>query len=88
MKYPDKTSFKVLDIVEQSDGSATVNLDLTDSFVEWFCEYKNLDKFDNQIFQEWFAQALQDSIDNKWYKCAKCEGLYEDQQCTCEESNA
>ena len=56
-------SFKVLDVVDQEDGSALVQLDLDDEFISWFCERYGLEKFDKQFFQDWFVDSLTQGLE-------------------------
>lgn len=56
-------SFKVLDVVDQEDGSAIINIDLGDEFIIWFCEHYGLEKFDKQFFQDWFIDALTQGLE-------------------------
>lgn len=55
-------SFKVLDIVDQEDGTALVYFDLGEDFIKWFCEYQGVENFDKEIFQEWFLKAVENSL--------------------------
>lgn len=56
-------SFKVLDVVDQEDGSAIINIDLGDEFISWFCEHYGLGKFDKEFFQDWFVDALTQGLE-------------------------
>lgn len=58
------SSIKVVDIVEQPDKSAIVHLDLHDDFIAWFCDHKKIEKFDNEIFQQWFIEILSQQIED------------------------
>lgn len=55
-------AIRVLDIVDQEDGSATVEFDLDKEFTDWFCEFKNLEEFDRDVFQEWFLEVLEEKL--------------------------
>lgn len=58
------STIKVIDVVDQEDGSSLVSFDLGDDFISWFCEHKNLEKFDKDVFQEWFIETLQAHLAN------------------------
>lgn len=56
-------SFKILDVVEQEDGTAIINIDLGDEFITWFCEHHGLEKFDEEFFQDWFIDSLTQGLE-------------------------
>lgn len=56
-------SFKILDVVEQEDGTAIINIDLGDEFITWFCEHYGLEKFDEELFQDWFVDSLTQGLE-------------------------
>jgi len=56
-------SFKILDVVEQEDGTAIINIDLGDEFITWFCEHHGLEKFDEELFQDWFVDSLTQGLE-------------------------
>lgn len=62
---PATASFKILDVIEQPDGTALVQLDLSEDFMTWFCEHKNIEKFDHDIFQEWFIDLLKVKVQSE-----------------------
>ena len=63
-KQSETFAVKVLDVVEQQDGSALVSFDLGEDFVAWFCKHKNLQDFDKNVFQEWFIEAVKSCIES------------------------
>lgn len=55
-------SIEISEIIEQPDGSALVQFDLGEDFISWFCQLKQIEKFDKEIFQDWFVEVLSDSV--------------------------
>lgn len=58
-----ESKIKILDVIDQEDGSAIVQMDLDDEFISWFCEHYGLDKFDKQFFQDWFIHAITQGLE-------------------------
>jgi len=54
---------KILEIVDNEDGSATVQFDVSDDFVVWFCEHHKIEKFDQELFQKWIIESLEPAIE-------------------------
>ena len=57
------TTIKIIEITENEDGTANVVLDLSDEFISFFCNFKGLQEFDRDIFNEWFLEAIQTAVD-------------------------
>ena len=51
--------FRIEEILNNEDGTATVVMDLSDEFVSFFCDLKGIPKFDKELFNEWFLEILQ-----------------------------
>lgn len=59
------TTIKIIEITENEDGTANVVLDLSDEFISFFCNFKGLQEFDRDIFNEWFLEAIQTAVDTR-----------------------
>lgn len=59
---------KILDIVDQEDGSGIVQLELTDEFIALFCELEDIKEFSQEKFQDWFIKVLTEAIDKEKIK--------------------
>jgi len=55
-------TIKVIDVVDNEDGSANVNLELSDEFIELFCELEGLTEFSKEKFDAWFIEALSEAV--------------------------
>lgn len=53
-----KHQFEILEIVENEDGTATVNLDISDEFQAWFKKSQDLQRWSPKRFEKWFVEAL------------------------------
>jgi hypothetical protein len=58
-KYLDKGSLKVVEIVEDDGGGATLSVEVTDEFVTWFKQKEGLKRWSNKRFQKFFDNNLQ-----------------------------
>jgi len=54
------TRLKISSIVENDDGTSTLNFDLNDEFIEWFKEREGLKRFSHKRFQKVIAEAIRD----------------------------
>ena len=59
------TRLKISSIVENDDGTSTLNFDLDDEFIEWFKKREGLKRFSHKRFQKVIAEAIRN--------CAKRE---------------
>lgn len=57
------SSFHIVEITENEDGTANVIMDLPDEFISFFCNLKGLQEFDKDVFNEWFLEAIQTAVD-------------------------
>lgn len=55
-------TLKVLDVIDNEDGSATVQLEIQDDFKTWFCEHYKLDEFNQEVFQKWVIESIEHGI--------------------------
>jgi len=55
--------FKVESIVDNPDGTATLNIDVDDDFIEWFKEWQGLKRWSQKRFQKVMIDALTEMID-------------------------
>jgi len=58
-----ESTFRILEVRDEIDGSATVVMDIEPEFVKWFCRKHGLKKFSQDKFNEWVLKALNDYID-------------------------
>jgi len=49
---------KISSIVENNDGTSTLNFDLDDEFIEWFKKREGLKRFSHKRFQKVIAEAI------------------------------
>tara|TARA_Y100000034_G_scaffold124946_1_gene173827 strand:+ start:6755 stop:6964 length:210 start_codon:yes stop_codon:yes gene_type:complete len=49
---------KILEIVENEDGTAEVSLDISDEFQAWFKKSQDLQRWSPKRFEKWFIEAL------------------------------
>lgn len=54
---------KVLDFVDQDDGSAIVNLDMPDKFMKEYVEIYELDQWDQEHFNSFFLNIIRRGIE-------------------------
>ena len=59
------SEIKVIDIEQNTDGSATIHLELSDEFIERFNSIHELEEFDPQKFEEFCIEALETSISDE-----------------------
>lgn len=62
---PENFLIKVLDVIDHPSGDVCISLELSEDFIQFFCKYKNLIKFDENAFQEWFSAVLVDYIEKQ-----------------------
>ena len=55
-------TIKVLDIIDNEDGTGTVIFEVDDDFKEWFKKDQNLKKWSNKRFEKWVLNTLEYSI--------------------------
>ena len=60
-KHIDSGAFKVkiLDINENDDGSAVVNVEMSQEFMNWFKDREGLKRWSDKRFQKFFTTNLQ-----------------------------
>ena len=65
MMSPNKEDFgiKIVEISDEDDGTATVSMEIDDSFMSWFCRRYQIEEFSKEKFNEWFLTVLNDYID-------------------------
>jgi len=56
---------KVVRITENSDGSADLELDLSEEFVEDYLKITGQTEFDEDDFRKFFLEAIKTSIENE-----------------------
>jgi len=52
------TRLKISSIIENDDGTSTLNFDLDDDFIEWFKEDQGLKRFSHKRFQKVITEAI------------------------------
>ena len=55
----------VISVTDLPDGTAHVQLDVSDEFVLWFKEYHGIAEWDQEKFQSWFVAALDETVARK-----------------------
>ena len=60
-KHIDSGNFKVkiASVEEREDGSGTVNVELSEEFMDWFKEREGLKRWSNKRFHKFFTQTFQ-----------------------------
>ena len=58
----DKFKFLVSEVIENPDDSATVFLDFSNEFVEWFKKDQDLKRWSQKRFEKWFNKALKQGL--------------------------
>ena len=57
--------FRISDIVEHDDGTATVNFEFDEEFVEWFKKSQGLKRWSSARFQKVFSESIQNMVNQK-----------------------
>ena len=59
-KHIDSGNFKVkvVDIQENNDGSGTVNLEMSQEFMDWFKDREGLKRWSDKRFNKFFTKNL------------------------------
>lgn len=52
----------VVETKENSDGSLSIVFEVSESFLEWFKKKHGLTEWDNETFQSWVIQAINDYL--------------------------
>ena len=55
-------TFQVNEITENEDGTATVKVEVTDDFKEWFKKEQGLQRWSEKRFEKWFSERLRNQI--------------------------
>ena len=55
-------TLQVIDIVDNPDGSATINFDVPDEFIAWFKEDQGLKRWSQKRFQKWAIEGIENYI--------------------------
>ncbi|MAG26873.1 hypothetical protein CMI47_15135 [Candidatus Pacearchaeota archaeon] len=50
--------FEVVSVVDNPDGTAMLNIDVDDDFIEWFKEWQGLKRWSQKRFQKVMIEAL------------------------------
>ena len=58
-------TFQVNEITENEDGTATVKVEVTDDFKEWFKKEQGLQRWSEKRFEKWFSERLRNQIKNQ-----------------------
>ena len=58
-------TFQVNEIIENEDGTATVKVEVTDDFKEWFKKEQGLKRWSEKRFEKWFSERLRNQIKNQ-----------------------
>tara|TARA_A100001011_G_C14070327_1_gene739986 strand:- start:79 stop:282 length:204 start_codon:yes stop_codon:yes gene_type:complete len=55
----------ILKIIENNDGTTTLNFEITEEFQEWFLKEYSLDAFCNEKFSEFIREKISNSTKGK-----------------------
>ncbi len=55
-------TFQVNEIIENEDGTATVKVEVTDDFKEWFKKEQGLKRWSEKRFEKWFSERLRNHV--------------------------
>ena len=55
-------TFQVNEITENEDGTATVKVEVTDDFKEWFKKEQGLKRWSEKRFGKWFSERLKNRL--------------------------
>ena len=55
------TTIKILNIIENDDGTSTLSFDLNDEFIEWFKKNQGLKRFSHKRFEKFIIEAIKNS---------------------------
>jgi hypothetical protein len=58
----EEFGIKIVEISDEDDGSATVSMEIDDSFMSWFCRHYQIEEFSKEKFNEWFLAVLNDYV--------------------------
>ena len=60
-KHIDSGNFKlkVLEVSENEDGTATINVEMSEEFMKWFKEREGLKRWSDNRFNKFFTKNLQ-----------------------------
>ena len=60
-KHIDSGNFKlkVLEVSENEDGTATINVEMSEEFMKWFKEREGLKRWSDKRFNKFFTKNLQ-----------------------------
>ena len=62
LKTKELPKIYVESISDNEDGSANVQLNCSDEFIEWFIKDNKLEEWDQELFQKWFEEAITETI--------------------------
>ena len=54
--------FEILDVIENPDGTATIKLDLSDEFMEWFKKDQGLKRWSQKRFENFFVENVVEGL--------------------------
>ena len=65
-RHIDSGNFKlkILEINENENGTATINIEMSQEFMNWFKEREGLKRWSNKRFQKFFTTNLQKFLDS------------------------
>lgn len=62
-KFDNIPTIKVLSIQENANGTANVQFDLSDEFVQWFKEDQGLKRMSKKRFNSWMVSVLENTVE-------------------------
>ena len=61
-------NLKVLNCIDNDDGSMTVEFEQSDKFIKWFKEDQNLKRWSQKRFEKWILKALETTLQENNFK--------------------
>ena len=55
--------FEVVSVVDNPDGTAMLNIDVDDDFIEWFKEWQDLKRWSQKRFQKVMIEAIMEMVE-------------------------
>ena len=69
----ENTNFtlQVIDVVDNPDGTATINFDVSDEFIAWFKKDQGLKRWSQKRFQKWAIEGIENYISLQEDSCTR-----------------
>jgi hypothetical protein len=60
-----KPTIDIINIVDHDDGTASIEMDISDEFIAFYLEATGREEFVEEEFQEFFIEALKHSLETE-----------------------